>query len=77
MCSGAIKWAGISRVVFSVSQVLLQKISGGRSKPTCAELVNAGRRHVEVSGSLLAEEGLACYNGFDFALHRQALLKKR
>jgi tRNA(Arg) A34 adenosine deaminase TadA len=31
MCSGAIKWAGISRVVYSVSQEQLQAISGGCS----------------------------------------------
>jgi len=77
MCSGAIKWAGISRVVFSVSQALLQKVSGGQLKPTCDELVNTGGRHIDVCGLLLIEEGLACYDGFDFALHRQALLKNR
>lgn len=77
MCSGAIKWAGISRVVFSVSQALLQKVSGGQPKPTCDELVNTGGRHIEVYGPLLVEEGLTCYNGFNFALHRQALRKNR
>lgn len=75
MCSGAIKWAGISRVVFSVSQELLQTVSGGRRKPTCDELVNTGRRHIDVCGLLLVDEGLACYQNFDFALHRQGLLK--
>ena len=77
MCSGAIKWAGISRVVFSVSQALLQKVSGGRPKPTCAELVNTGGRQIDVCGLLLIEEGLACYNGFDFSLHRQELFKNQ
>jgi tRNA(Arg) A34 adenosine deaminase TadA len=71
MCSGAIKWAGISRVVFSVSQALLQKVSGGQRKPTCNELVNTGGRYIEVRGLLLVEEGLACYDSFDFSLHRQ------
>ena len=74
MCSGAIKWSGISRVVFSVSQAMLQNISGGRPKPTCEELVNTGKKHIDVLGSLLIDEGLACYQGFDFALHRQILL---
>jgi tRNA(Arg) A34 adenosine deaminase TadA len=76
MCSGAIKWAGISRVVFSVAQVQLQAINGGRIKPTCAELVNTGGRHIEVNGPLLVEEGLSCFQGFDFSLHRQAILNK-
>ena len=34
MCSGAIHWAKISRVVFSVSQKGLQSISGVRLKPS-------------------------------------------
>ncbi len=74
MCSGAIKWAGVSRVVFSVSQAMLQTFSGGRIKPTCDELVNTGGRHVEVCGLLLLDEGLACYKDFDFSLYRQEIL---
>jgi tRNA(adenine34) deaminase len=77
MCSGAIKWAGISRVVFSVSQAMLQKFSGGLRKPTCDELVNTGGRHIDVCGFLLLDEGLACYKDFDFSLHRQNLLNKQ
>jgi len=77
MCSGAIKWASISRVVFSVSQAMLQNSSGGRLKPTCYEIVNTGRRHIDVDGLLLVDEGLACYKGFDFVLHRQEILKSQ
>ena len=77
MCSGAIKWASISRVVFSVSQAMLQNVSGGRLKPTCYETVNTGGRHIDVDGLLLVDEGLACYKGFDFALHRQEILKSQ
>jgi len=77
MCSGAIKWSGISRVVFGVPQAILQKVSGGRLKPTCEELVNTGNRHIEVVGSVLLEEALTCFDGFNFALHRQELLKKQ
>ncbi len=74
MCSGAIKWAGISRVVFSVPQAMLQTVSGGLQKPSCDSLVNTGQRHIEVCGPYLLEEGLAVYHGFDFAQHRQNLL---
>jgi len=77
MCSGAIKWAGISRVVFSVPQARLQTISGGVSKPTCDELVNTGGRYIEVFGPLLVDEGLACFQGFDFSLHRQEILNQQ
>src|SRR6185295_484803 len=50
MCSGAIKWARISRVVFSVSQAVLQQMDGGRPKPSCADLVNTGGRPITVDG---------------------------
>ena len=66
MCSGAIKWAQISRVVFSVSQAMLQRLSGGRPKPSCASIVNTGYRQIEVVGPLLAEEGLAVFEGHSF-----------
>ena len=73
MCSGAIKWARISRVVFSVSQAVLQQIDGGRPKPSCADLVNTGGRPITVDGPLLADEGLAVFAGFDFKPKRERL----
>ena len=71
LCAGAIKWARISRVVFSVSQTMLQQITGGRPKPTCAEIVNTGSRSIAVDGPLLPEEGLAVFSGFDFTPKRE------
>jgi tRNA(Arg) A34 adenosine deaminase TadA len=71
LCAGAIKWARIARVVFSVSQAMLQQMTGGRSKPSCVELVNTGRRSITVSGPLLPHEGLAVFAGFDFRPKRQ------
>lgn len=67
MCSGAIHWARISRVVFSVAQARLQALSGGQPKPSCASLVNAGRRQVEVVGPLLEDEGLTVFEGYDWS----------
>jgi tRNA(Arg) A34 adenosine deaminase TadA len=66
MCAGAIKWAGISRVVFSVSQAMLQQLSSGRPKPDCASIINSGNRQVEIVGPLLPEEGLVVFEGFTF-----------
>jgi tRNA(adenine34) deaminase len=66
MCAGAIKWAQISKVVFSVSQSLLQGLNGGRPKPTCESIVNTGGRKIEVVGGLLEIEGLEVFEGFDF-----------
>jgi tRNA(adenine34) deaminase len=76
MCSGAIKWARISRVVFSVSQVMLQQMNGGRPKPSCADMVNTGARPITVDGPLLADEGLAVFAGFDFKPKRELLTRK-
>jgi tRNA(Arg) A34 adenosine deaminase TadA len=66
MCAGAIHWARISRVVYSVSQVMLQQLSGGRPKPNCESIINSGHRQAEIVGPLLPEEGLAVFDGYTF-----------
>ena len=73
MCAGAIKWARVSRVVFSVSQAMLQELSGGKPKPSCASIINTGGRTVEIVGPLLPEEGLKVLEGFDFKAKRNRL----
>ena len=70
MCSGAIHWAKISRVVFGVSQAGLQRVSGGKAKPSSAPLINSGGKSVEVIGPLLEEEGLAVLREFPFRSKR-------
>ena len=70
MCAGAIHWARISRVVFSVSQAMIQQRSGGRPKLDCAAIINAGHRQVEIVGPLLADEGLAVFEGYTFTPRR-------
>jgi tRNA(Arg) A34 adenosine deaminase TadA/ADP-ribose pyrophosphatase YjhB (NUDIX family) len=65
MCAGAIHWARLSRVVFSVSQEMLRRLSGGRPKPSCAGVL-AGYGQAEVVGPLLPEEGLAVFAGYTF-----------
>ena len=77
MCSGAIHWARISRVVFSVSQAMLQEITGGRPKPGCSDILNAGHRTIEVVGPLLTEEGLAALVGYSETLSRIERHRKR
>lgn len=66
MCAGAIHWVRISRVVFSVSQAMLQQLSGGRPKPSAASILNSGHRRIEVVGPLFPEEGLAVFDGYAF-----------
>ena len=67
MCAGAIHSSRISRVVFSVSQAMLQQLTGGRSKPSAASLLNLGRQRVEVIGPLLPDEGLRVFDGYAFS----------
>jgi tRNA(Arg) A34 adenosine deaminase TadA len=66
LCSGAIKWSRISKVVFSVSQEMLQQRTKGRPKPSCHSFVNIGKRVVEVVGPLIPNEGIAVFDGFQF-----------
>jgi tRNA(Arg) A34 adenosine deaminase TadA len=66
MCAGAILWSRISRLVFSVSQAMLQQLSGGRPKPSCDSLLNAYGPRVEIVGPLLPDEGLAVLDGYVF-----------
>jgi tRNA(Arg) A34 adenosine deaminase TadA len=69
MCSGAIYWAGIGRVVYGLSEKRLKAITGDHPEnPTldlpCRTVFAAGQRPVEVVGPLLEEEGAALHEEF-------------
>ncbi len=64
MCAGAIHWARISRLVYSVSQALLQTRSGGRPKLACTAILHPPQ--IAIVGPLLADEGLAVFDGYTF-----------
>lgn len=66
MCSGAIHWSKVSRVVFSVHQHQLQKLSSGKPKPGSGDLINTGNRQILITGGILEEEGLRVLNAFPF-----------
>ena len=42
MCSGAIKWAKIGQIYYSVPQSEINKTSRGKLKPSCESLINSG-----------------------------------
>jgi tRNA(Arg) A34 adenosine deaminase TadA len=74
MCSGAIYWAGIGRVVFGQSEAGLKRLTGAHPEnPTldlpCRVVFAAGQREVEVVGPLLEEEAAALHSGFWGAPH--------
>ncbi|MEI2386907.1 nucleoside deaminase [Breoghania sp. JC706] len=61
MCSGAVYWAGIGRVVYGQSERSLKEMTGDHPEnPTldlpCRTIFSAGQRQVVVKGPFLAEE---------------------
>jgi tRNA(Arg) A34 adenosine deaminase TadA len=69
MCSGAIYWAGIGRVVYGQSEKGLKAMTGAHAEnPTldlpCRIVFSAGQRATEVTGPLLEEEATALQADF-------------
>jgi tRNA(Arg) A34 adenosine deaminase TadA len=69
MCSGAIYWSGIGRLVYGQSEHDLKAATGAHEEnPTldlpCRTVFAAGQRHVEVIGPLLEEESAALQRDF-------------
>ena len=66
MCAGAIHWARISRVVFSVSLSTLHHLSCGKPKAKTETLLQSRSHAVELVGPLLESEGIAVFAGHTF-----------
>ncbi|WP_322013126.1 nucleoside deaminase [Paraburkholderia sp. J12] len=69
MCSGAIYWCNIGRVVYALSEHRLLSLTGSHAEnPTfslpCREVFARGQRHVEVAGPLLEDEAARSHDGF-------------
>ncbi|MFH1521469.1 MAG: nucleoside deaminase, partial [archaeon] len=68
MCAGAIHWAKISRVVYSVPQERLNKISGVAPKISCDKIINSCinkyTKETEIIGSVLPKEGIKVFDNF-------------
>jgi tRNA(Arg) A34 adenosine deaminase TadA len=69
MCSGAIYWSGIGRVVYALSSEQLMGIvkddSGSSTLAlSCREVFARGGRNIEVSGPHLAERAATVQEGF-------------
>lgn len=71
MCSGAIHWSKVSRVVFSVHQHQLQTLSKGKPKPDANSLINTGKRKTEITGGIIEQEGLNLLNQFPFTSKKE------
>jgi tRNA(Arg) A34 adenosine deaminase TadA len=68
MCSGAIYWAGIGRLVYGLSERRLRGVTGDHPEnPTldlpCRQVFESGQRPTEVLGPLLEDEAEALHEG--------------
>ena len=75
MCSGAIHWSRISKVVYGISQMNLQKISGGKSKLKIEEIINIGHKKIEIIGPILENEGIEIFKEFPLIKKEERHLK--
>jgi tRNA(Arg) A34 adenosine deaminase TadA len=60
MCSGAMFWAGVRRIVYAVpTPDMVGPLGGPQLPPRCAEVLAAAVPAVQVEGPLLRDEALA------------------
>ncbi|MEA9983992.1 MULTISPECIES: nucleoside deaminase [Subtercola] len=69
MCSGAIYWSGISRMVFAMSEAELGEITGDHVENptmslTSSVVLNSGQREIVVLGPALSAEAREAHAGF-------------
>ena len=69
MCSGAIYWGGVGRVVYALSEVELYEMTGrdGRNQTLtlpCREVFGRGQREVQVEGPFDLPEAAEVHRGF-------------
>ena len=69
MCSGAIYWGNIGRVVYALSETGLLSLTGNSiENPTlslpCRDVFSSGQRSVEVVGPMLEDKASQVHQGF-------------
>ncbi len=70
MCSGAIFWGNIRRIVFGLSAAKLYALDGIRDVTDgilylpCRELLSKGKKDIEIIGPLLEDEAMEVHKGF-------------
>lgn len=66
LCSGAIRWAKIGKIYYSVPQEFINKTSGGKTKPSCESLINIGSSKKYIVGKVLLDGGISVFDNFQF-----------
>jgi tRNA(Arg) A34 adenosine deaminase TadA len=68
MCSGAIYWGNVRRVVYGLSEEGLYEVTGDHTEDVlylpCREVFEKGRKEIEVIGPVLEEEARKVHEGF-------------
>jgi len=64
MCTGAIFWSGIRRVVYSCPAVVLGEIANDKFCQSCSDLFDRADDKTEVIGPVLEEEGVRAHKAF-------------
>ena len=69
MCTGAVYWCGIGRIVYALSEARLLELTGDDPEnPTfalpCRAVIAHGQREIEVLGPMLEDEAAAAHIGF-------------
>jgi len=64
MCTGAIYWSGIGRIVFACSVEKLAEFVADSLLMPCHKILQRGDHHVEVIGRVLEEEAAQVHVGF-------------
>jgi tRNA(Arg) A34 adenosine deaminase TadA len=64
MCTGAIYFSRVPRIVYSVSHTALSRITGSTFCRPCTDLLGRSARRTQVVGPVLLEEGLLVHEGF-------------
>jgi len=64
MCTGAIFWAGVRRLIYGCPAELLAKVASGRFVVPSRELLAGSKQPPEIIGPVLANEGLAVHEAY-------------
>ena len=64
MCTAAVHYSKVSRLVFSFSQAALSELTGGRFGLPSSFLLERGNHRTMVVGPVLPEEGRSIHEGF-------------
>ncbi|TLG77480.1 nucleoside deaminase [Culicoidibacter larvae] len=66
MCSGAMVWSSLGKLVYSVSHAQLAEIAGSNIMISCEEVFAKSPHQPQVVGKVLNEEGLEIFAGYTF-----------